>query len=178
MQTGRRLVEDVQRPPCSTAGQLARELHALRLAARQCRRRLTELDVAEPDLAQRPEFIRNRRKILNECERLIDGEIENFGDRLAAILDFERLAVVPPSLALLASNVNIRQEVHLDRDHAVALARLAAAALHVEGEAARFVAARAGVGQHGEQLANEREKTGVSRRIRSWRTSNRRLVDL
>ena len=74
-------------------------------------------------------------KVLEQRQRLVHRQIEHIGDRLAAILDLERLAVVAPPLALLARDVDVGQEVHLDRDHAVALARLAAAALDVEREA-------------------------------------------
>ncbi|MCH8961576.1 MAG: AMP-binding protein, partial [Bacteroidetes bacterium] len=49
MQTGRRLVEDVERAPRRTARQLLGQLHPLRLAARQRRRLLAEMDIAEAD---------------------------------------------------------------------------------------------------------------------------------
>ena len=108
------------------------ELHPLRFATRQRRRRLTQLDVAQTDVLQRPQFPGDRRKVLDERQRLIDGQLEHFGDRLAAVFDLQRLAVVAAALAFLAGDVHVGQEVHLDRDHAVALARLAAAALDVE----------------------------------------------
>ena len=105
-------------------------------------------------------------------------EIEHVGDRLAAVPDLERLAVVPAALALLARDVDVRQEVHLDRDDAVALARFAAAALDVEREAARLEAARLRLGHHREQLADEREEAGVGRRVGPRRPADRRLIDL
>ena len=119
-----------------------------------------------------------RREVLEQRQRLVDGQLEHVGDRLAAVLDLERLAVVAPSLALLAGHVDVGQEVHLDRDHAVALARLAAPALHVEREAARLEAARLRLGHHREQIADEREQPGVGGRIRSRRAPDRRLIDL
>ena len=73
-------------------------------------------------------------KILEERQRLIDGQVEDVGDRLAAVLDVERLAIVAAALALLARHVDVGQEVHLDGDDAVALTGLAAAALDVERE--------------------------------------------
>ena len=78
-----------------------------------------------------------------ELERLLDGEVEHVRDVLALEAHFERLAVVALAVALLARDVDVREEVHLDLDLAVALADLAAAALDVEGEAPRLVAARA-----------------------------------
>ena len=97
---------------------------------------------------------------------------------LPRYLDLERLAVVAPALALLARHVDVRQEVHLDRDDAVALAGFASAALDVEREAAGLVAARPRFGQHREQLADEREQPGVGRGIRPRRAADRRLIDL
>jgi hypothetical protein len=56
-------------------------------------------------------------------------------------VDLERLAVVALALAHLARDIDVRQELHLDLEDPVALAVLAAAALDVEREAARGVAA-------------------------------------
>src|SRR5207244_7349794 len=97
-------------------------------------------------------------KIFERRQRLIDREIEDVRNRLPAVLDLERLAVVPASLALLARHVDVRQEMHLDRDDAVALARLAAPALHVERESSRFESARLRLRHHREAIAHEREE--------------------
>src|SRR4029453_8661551 len=107
---GRRLVENVERPPRAALRQFARQLHALRLAAAQRRRRLTKRDVAESDALQRAELGRDRRKVLENRQRLIDREIEDVGDRFAAILDLQRLAVVAAPFALLARDVDVGRE--------------------------------------------------------------------
>ena len=178
MKAGRRLVEDVERAPRAAPRQLARQLHALRLASAQRRRRLPQLDVAETDILQRAQLVRDRRDIFEQRQRLVDGEVEYLGDRLAAVMHLESLPVVTESLALLARDVDIGQEVHLDRNDAVALARLAAAALHVEREAPRLEPARLRIGHHGEQIADEGEETRVSRGIAARRAADRRLIDL
>ena len=51
VQTGRGLVEHVDRPAGAAFGQLRRKLDALCLAAGERRGRLTELDIAEADVA-------------------------------------------------------------------------------------------------------------------------------
>ena len=84
---------------------------------------------------------------------------------LVAELDLQRLAVVAAALAGVAGDVDVGQEVHLDLQQSVALAGLAAAALHVEAEAAGLVAARAAFRQFGEPVADRREQVGVSRGI-------------
>ena len=81
------------------------------------------------------------------------------------------------SPAYLAWNIDIREEVHLDLDRAVALAGLAASALHVEAEPARLVAANVGLVGLGEQLANVVEDSRVGSGVRTRGPSDRRLVD-
>ena len=71
VQARRRLVEHVERAAGRLARELARELHALRFAARERRRRLAERDVAEADLAQRLEPLADARDGLEQLERLL-----------------------------------------------------------------------------------------------------------
>ena len=118
------------------------------------------------------------RHRLEELRRLLDRHVEHVGDRLALEQHLQRLAVVALALADVAGDVDVGQEVHLDLDDAVALAGLAAAALDVEGEAAGLVAARLGLGQAGEPLADRREGAGVGRGVGARRAADRRLVDV
>src|ERR1044072_5320665 len=174
----RRLVEDVDGAPRRTFRQLARELDALRLAARKGCRRLSELDVAEPHVEQGLELLLDLRDVLKQRHRLLNRRVEEVGDGLALVLDRHRLAVVARATAHVAEHVHVRQEVHLDALHAVALARLAAAALDVEAEATGLVAALARLGQHRVQLADGREEPRVGRRVRARRAADGRLVNL
>ena len=114
---------------------------------------------------QSAQLNRQRREILQQWECLVDRQVEHVSDRLAAILDLQRLAVVTAALALLARHIHVGQEVHLDGNHAITLAGFAAPALDVEREAARLEAARACFRHHCEQLANECEQAGVGRWI-------------
>ena len=81
-------------------------------------------------------------------------------------------------MADVARHVDVGQEVHFDLDHAVALAGFAAAALDVEAEAARAVAALARFGHPGEQFADRREQAGVGGRVGARGAADRRLVDV
>ncbi len=87
----------------------------------------------------------DRRHGCEELCRLLDRGVEDVGDGLALEVDLECLPVVPRPAADLARHVDVRQEVHLDLEGAVALAVLAAAALDVEGEATRLVAPQLGL---------------------------------
>ena len=67
--------------------------------------------------------------------------------------------------------------MHLDLDHAVARAGLAAAALDVEAEAPGLPAARARLGQAREEIADAVEGLGVGAGVGPRRAADRPLVD-
>ena len=74
MQSGRWLVEDVQRAAGGSLGQLLGQLHALGLAAGERCRRLPELDVAEADLIERAEDVGDLRHIAEQLQRFRVGQ--------------------------------------------------------------------------------------------------------
>src|SRR5713226_326907 len=178
MQAGGRLVENVKRAAGGAARQLLGELHALRLAARQRGRLLADMDVAQADLLESQKLVADDGHGLEEIDALVDRHLQHVGDRLAAEVDFQRLAVVALALADVALDVDVRQEVHLDLDDAVALAGLAAATLDVEREAAGFVAALGRFGELREPVADRREGAGIRRRVGARGAADRRLVDV
>src|SRR5439155_1404446 len=102
---------------------------------------------SETDLAQRLEADAHGGDVAEEVESLGHREVEHFRDAPTLELHLERLPVVAAATADLARDVDVGKEMHLDRDHALARAGLAAAPLHVEGEAAGSVASRASFGQ-------------------------------
>src|SRR2546423_1341367 len=134
--------------------------------------------VTRPAPPQRLQAPPDLRDLGEELERLLDGHLEHVGDRLALEAHLERLAVVAPSLARLTGHVDVGQEVHLDLDLTVTLARLAAPALDVEREAPRLVAAHLCVGRQRIELADVCEEIGVRRRVRPRRAADRALIDL
>ena len=91
---------------------------------------------------------------------------------------FQRLAVVPFPLAHLAGDVDVGEEVHLDFDDAVAVARVAPAAADVEREAPRFVTPRLRRRELAEQLADGVEDFGIRGRVGAGRPAYGLLVDL
>ena len=74
----------------------------------------------------------NTRNVRKELRALGNRHVQNVGNVFAFIFDFQRLAVIAFPTANLAGYVHVGQEVHLDLDGAIALARLTAPALHVE----------------------------------------------
>ena len=174
---GGRFVENVDRAPGRFLRQLGRELDPLRFAAGKRVAGLPEPQIAEPDVLERAQLVGHRRDIAEEARRFVDRHLEHVGDVFALVGDLERLAIVALALADLADRVGIGEEVHLDLDHPVALAIFAAAALHVEAETPRAVAANPRGRQLAEEIANRREGAGVSDRIRARGAADRALVD-
>ncbi|CCJ99707.1 hypothetical protein BN130_2423 [Cronobacter malonaticus 507] len=99
-------------------------------------------------------------------------------DGFAFIFDLQRFAVVALAFALIARHVDIRQEVHLNLDNAIALAGFTAAAAYVKAEAARRIAARARFRHACEQFTHWCKDAGIGRRVRTRSTANRTLVDI
>src|SRR5699024_4594336 len=154
------------------------ELHALRLTAGQRGRRLTQAHVTQANVHQRVEVAGDRGDRLEELRGLGDRHVEHLGDVLALVLHLERLAVVASAVADLAGDVNIRKEVHLDLQRAVAAAGFAAPALDVEAEAPGRGAAHLRLGSFREELAHPVEYSGVRRRVGARGAPDRALVHL
>lgn len=94
---------------------------------------------------------RDRRE---ELRGLRHRHVEDIGNGLALVEDLEGFAVVARPVAHSAGDVDVREEVHLDAQRAVALAGLAAPALDVEGEAPGSVTAELRLGRFREELAD------------------------
>ncbi len=96
---------------------------------------------------------------------------------LAPVGDLADLGLVAASLAGLAGDVDVLEEVHLELLEAVALARLAPAAGHVEGEVPGGQPERLRPGQAREELADLVERLDVRHRVRARGPPDRLLVD-
>ena len=178
VQTGRGFVQNIERAAGLTALQLARKLHALRFAARKRRGGLPQANVTEPDVVQGLQLALDARDALEERERLVHRHVQHVEHVLAAISDLQRLAVVALAVAHFARDVDVRQEVHLDLDLPVALARFAAASGHVEAETAWAVATRLRLGRRREKRAHVVPQADVRSRVRTRRAPDRALVDV
>src|SRR6185437_2872980 len=178
MEAGGWLVEDIERAAGLAAGKLAGELGALGFAAGKRGGGLAELDVTEADIGKRLELLLDGGNIFEHLERLLDGQIEKIGDRIALVAHGKRLRIVALAAADFAGDVDIRKEIHFDAALPIALAGLAAAALDVEAEAPGLISALAGFRQHGEKLANGAENAGVSGGIGARGAADGGLVNL
>ena len=137
MQAGGGFVEDVEGAAGGAAGQFLGQLDALRFAAGQGGRLLPERDVAEADLLEDFEPVVDARLGAEVGDGFVHRHRQDLGDGFVAEFDLQCFSIVAFSLARVAGDIDVGQEVHLDFQQAVALAGLAAAALDVEAETAR-----------------------------------------
>ncbi len=177
VQTGRRLVKDIDGLARVALGQLAGQFHTLALSTRKCARGLPQLDVAQAHILQHLDLAQYRRLGIKELHRLVDGHIEHVGNRLTLELHFQRLAVVSLATTFLTGHEHVGQEIHLHRLVAIAVALLATAATRVEREAPGLVGSDLGFGQVDEQGADVGEHASIGRGIGSRCAAQRRLVD-
>src|SRR5262249_18293657 len=169
---------DVEGATGGGAGELGGEFYTLGFAAGELGGGLAEVDVAESDILQSLEFAADAGDVFEEGECLRHGHVEDVGDRIGLLMDFQGFAVIAFAVADLAGDEDVGEEIHLDLDDAFAVAGFAAAALDVEGEAAGLVAAGFGLGHRGEELADGGEETGVGGRVGARGAADRALVDV
>jgi len=89
---------------------------------------LPERDVARPTSSSVCSLRAMVGTALKNVVRGFHRQVQDLRDVLALVEHFQRLAVVALAVADVAGHVHVGQKVHLDLDHAVALAGLAAAA--------------------------------------------------
>src|ERR1051326_3340447 len=92
-------------------------------------------------------------------------------------MDLKGLAVVAPTVACFASDIDRRKKVHFNFEHSVALALFAPPALDIETESARIVTAHAGGWQTRKKVPDMVEHAGVSSRVTARSAANGRLID-
>src|SRR5690554_5948213 len=96
---------------------------------------------------------------------------------LAFIANIQGFTVITLALTGIASHVDISQEVHLNLNHAVTLARFATTTFDVKREASRAIAACARFRHARKKLADWGENPSVSGRVRARCTADRALVN-
>ena len=178
MQAGGGLIEYVDGAARRALLQFAGQLHTLRLSPRQRWCRLSHSHVSEPHIDQRGKVPCDRRHRLEEGQGIFYRKIQHLCDGFALVMNFQGLAVVSITVTDLAGNVHVGKEVHFDPYRAVAAARLAASALHVEGEPTRLIPSNLSFCGRGKKLANVIKNACVRRRVTSWRTPDGTLVDV
>jgi len=133
VQAGGRLVEYVQRAPLAGA-QPGGDPQPLGLTARQGRRGLAEAQVAEADLADRPERGDHRLVVSEPVQGIGHAQGEHVGDRHAVDGHGQRGVVVTGAVAGRALHGDVGQVLDVEVDVAEPVAGRALALARVERE--------------------------------------------
>ena len=163
VQAGRGLVEQEQRAlACQRLlagaavfrglGEETGQLESLRFATRQRRHRLAQLDVVQPDIGNRPQHAQHLAVRDKQHGRFGHRQVEHVGHvecatatgcQLVAAFDrhLQNLGPVTLAIAVGATQVHVRQELHLDVLEARTAAGRATPVAAVEAELAGGVAA-------------------------------------
>ena len=177
VETGGGFVEDVEGLGAAAFGQFGGELDPLGFAAGKGAGGLSEREVAESDFLHGGEFVGHGGHGAEKRQGFVDGHVQHIGDVFAFVGDLEGLAVVAATVADVAGDEDVGEEMHFDFERAVALAMFAASAFDVEAEASGVVAADTGGGDLREKFADGAEGTGVGGGIGARGASDGRLVD-
>ena len=177
MQACRRFVQDVEGASGRRPAKFPGKLHPLRLTTRKRGGGLAQFHVTEADFQKGAQDAGDGRHVLEDVDCFLDAHLEDVGNGLAPELHFQGLAVEPLALADFARHEDVGQELHLDALDAVALARLATATLHIEGEPPGLVAADLGFGQLGKEFADAVIDAHIGGRVGAGGAPDRILID-
>src|SRR5436190_617918 len=177
VQAGGRLVEDVQRAALAAA-QPGGDPQPLRLAARQGRRRLAQLQVTQADLADWPQRRGDRGPAGEPVQGVVHAEAEHAGYGQAVDPDGQGGGVEAGAVAGRAPDGDVGQVLDVEVDVAEPAAGRALALAGVEREVPGLPAPPPGVSGLGEHAADLVERPGVGRRSRPRVLADRRRVDL
>ena len=86
--------------------------------------------------------------------------------------------IVSSTTAHLTRYIHIWQEVHFYLGDTVSAAGLTSSALHIEAEASLLISSHLSLWHLCKEVSNRIEHSRVSRRVRSRRASDRRLVNI
>ncbi len=161
--------------------QVAGQLQALRLTAGQRRHRLTQLHIVQPHIGQRLQRAHHVHVLREQTHRFGHGQLQHVGDAELLVEpldgDLTHLGAKARAIAVRATQVHVRQELHLDVLKPGAPAGGAAPRARVEAEGAGGVLALARQRRHGKQGAHGVEGTHIAGRVGAGRLADGRLID-
>lgn len=140
VQASGRLIEDIERISRSPAHKFRSQLYALGFTAGHGGRRLSQMDIAKAHFLEGLQFPQNSGMILKERHRLIYGHIENIGNVLSFVTDFQGFPIIPGAVADFTGHINIRKKLHFNLYDAITVTGLATAAFDIETETSWLIA--------------------------------------
>ena len=93
---------------------------------------MAELNITKANIKKRLELLLDLGNIFEKWKSVFDRCVKQFGDRKPFVFYRQRFSIVSLAAAHIAGDINVRQEIHLDPFHTVALASFAPAAFYIE----------------------------------------------
>ena len=132
MESGGGFIQDIESVAGRAFRKFCRQFDALRFAAGKRRCGLPQLHIPQSHVYKRAQSRGDLRDVLEKSQRVFAREIQDVRNRQVVVGNRKRFAVVALAVALLALNINIRKEIHLNFFHPVPFARLAPAAFYIK----------------------------------------------
>ena len=139
---------------------------------------MAERQVAEAAVAHELADLAELAVKIKVRHRLLEGELEDLADVFALPSEVGELGRVAGAPAVVAREISVGHKCHLELDTPGAGAGFAAAARGIEGKASGGVAANLGLGDTGEEGADEVEDPEVGRGSGARGFADRGLVYL
>ena len=108
-----------------------------------------------------------------QCQGVPNFQFEHVRNAVFLVFDLQRFVTESSSFAHVARNPDVGEKIHLQFGGSVSFARFAASARDIEAEPPGLVASQLGLRQLSEQLTDFVHHFDVSRRVRSWRATDR-----
>ena len=160
------------------AGKFGDEFEALGFTAGERGRGLAEREVAKAAIDHELADLRELRVEVEERRGFLEGELKNLADGFTLPRDVGEVRAVAEAAAVVAGQVGVGHERHLEFDAASPFAGGTAATGGIKGKTRCGVAADFSFRQRGEKLPDQVEDTEIRRGRGTRGFANRRLVDL
>ena len=178
VQSGGRLIKNIERLACIPFGKFGGKLHTLAFATGKRGRRLSQFYITQPHLLNYLYLIQNLRHVFKKFHRAVNCHIQHIGNRLPFETHFQGFPIVAFAMADLTRNIHVGQEVHFNSFITIALAGFATPPTDIEREASRLVTANFSFGQTDKQVTDVRKDSGISGGIGTRSTPQRRLIHI
>src|SRR5690606_14289505 len=169
VQAGGRLIHYVELPSSTTPGhrKFARNLQALRLAARKGGCRLSEPEVSQPYLLHLPQGLTKLLLAGEKADCLVYRHVENVGDPLSTNRHVQHFLPVTRPATRVARHEDVCHENHLDLQVTCAFTLVTTASGYVEAERSGPVAPLARQRLSCKDASNLVERLHIRYRVRS-----------
>ena len=138
VQSGGRLIKNIERLACIPLGKFGGKLHTLAFATGKRGRRLSQFLYNPAPPLELPLSYSESEARFQKFHRAVNCHIQHIGNRLPFEAHFQGFPIVAFAMADLTRNIHVGQEVHFNSFITIALAGFATPPTDIEREASRL----------------------------------------